>query len=102
MKPKMQMAQQIRQQDATIRQTNSAFAVSQETARQAARRIARLELEAFEKDAIIADYEATSATLTDERDAARRMWCEYDNSVNTKEWFAAQQGWEYLYAIPEP
>lgn len=51
---------------------------------------------------IIADLQAASSALVTERNTARMMYCEYDNSVHAKEWFAEQEGWLDLYGTPEP
>lgn len=65
---------------------------------------AAAELAAAERDQALADLEMANIAVADtvlERDAARRMYCELDNSTQTKEEIALVQGWQYLYAIPE-
>ena len=49
---------------------------------------------------IIADLQTEAAALTSERNTARMMYCEYDNSVYTKEEIAEQEGWFDLYGPP--
>lgn len=75
--------------DALQARTNASIALVEQTA---LREQAELDLAAANN---------VIATVTDERDQARMMYCELDNSVYTKEEIAAQQGWDYLYPIPE-
>ena len=65
---------------------------------------AAAELATAERDQALADLEAANTTLSDvtaERDASRMMYCELDNSTQTKEQIAEAQGWSYLYPVPE-
>jgi septal ring factor EnvC (AmiA/AmiB activator) len=63
--------------------------------------IVELTDEAVALNQIITDLQAEAAALVAERDSARMMYCEYDNSTQTKEEIAEAHGWGYLYAIPE-
>ena len=47
----------------------------------------------------VTDLQSELEAAAAERDSARMMYCEYDNSTQTKQEFAVAQGWGYLYGI---
>jgi len=91
---RLQLAKRIKDLQRVIRNAKSYVGVQLADKQAQQEEIATL-------NTIIADLQAASAALVTERNTARMMYCEYDNSVHSKEWFAEQEGWLDLYGAPE-
>ena len=95
-----QLNRRIRQLESVIRGARSFIGVQTADKETQANDIATLNTEIETLNQIIADLQTAAAALTSERNSARMMYCEYDNSVYPKEWFAEQEGWLDLYGPP--
>lgn len=102
MKTRIALVQRERKLLMQARQLQSAIGRKREDEQQLQTQVQDLTSEVETLNAIVESLQEGVAELVTERDSARMMYCEYDNSVYTKEQFAEAQGWEYLYAIPEP
>ena len=96
-----QLKQSIRRLQAVIRRDGTVTKVKEVDAQLLSGTVAELQTEVETLNQIVTDVQAAAEALATERDSARMMYCEYDNSTQTKEEIAEAQGWGYLYAIPE-
>lgn len=95
-----QLKQSIRRLQAVIRRDGTVIKVKEVDAQLLSGTVAELQTEVETLNQIVADLQTAAEELTTERNTARMMYCEYDNSVNPKEWFAEQEGWLDLYGPP--
>ena len=97
---RLQLTKRVKDLQRVIRNAKSYVGVQLADGQVKDEQIASLNTEIDTLNAIIDQLQTESAALVSDRDSARMMYCEYDNSVHPKEWFAAEQGWDYLYALP--
>jgi uncharacterized protein YlxW (UPF0749 family) len=98
---RLQLTKRVKDLKRVIRNAKSYVGVQLADKQTQQEQIATLNTEIETLNTIIADLQAASSALVTERNTARMMYCEYDNSVHPKEWFAEQEGWLDLYGTPE-
>lgn len=98
---RLQLTKRVKDLNRVIRNAKSYIGTQLTDSQAKEEQIATLNTEIGTLNTIISDLQTESAALVSDRDGARMMYCELDNTVYTKEEIAEQQGWEYLYAIPE-
>lgn len=99
---RLQLTKRVKDLNRAIRTAKSYIGFQLSDNQSKDEQIATLTSEVETLNTSVSDLLSENNALVTERDASRILYCEYDNSVYTKEQIAAQQGWEYLYELPLP
>ncbi|CAB4165155.1 hypothetical protein UFOVP824_35 [uncultured Caudovirales phage] len=94
---RLQLTKRVKDLNRAIRTARSYIGFQLSDNQSKDEQIATLTSEVETLNTAVADLSSSNDAIVAERDASRILYCEYDNSVYTKEEIAAQQGWEYLY-----